>query len=394
MSPQPPEQLANPPEDSRQPRPPADADRQAEVIIVGAGPIGLELAVVLKHMGVDYLHLDAGQVGQTVTRYPQQTRFFSSPERIAIAGVPLTLSDHNRASREQYLAYLRSVVQQFDLKVNTFERVTDIKQSDGEYRFTLHTDRRGTPHTYQAKHLVLAVGDMHGPRKINVPGEDLPHVSHYFDEPHRYFNQRLLIVGGRNSAVETALRCYHAGAQVSLSYRWGGFDERLVKYGILPEIKALIEHERVKFYPYTLVREITAEHVVLEDSGLRGQDAGPGVTDLATTPAEASGELTHVPADFVLLLTGYVMNTELFAMAGVELVGENCSPKHDLSTMETNVPGLYVAGTAAAGTQVRFRLFIENCHPHVAKIARNITGQQPPMHLINQAAKQFALPES
>ncbi|MEX0744127.1 MAG: NAD(P)-binding domain-containing protein [Phycisphaeraceae bacterium] len=345
-----------------------------QVAIVGAGPIGLELAVVLKHMGVDAVHFDAGQVAQTISWYPRQARFFSSPERIAIAGVPLTTADQSKATREAYLAYLRGIVQQFDLKVNTYERVTAVQRD--EAGFTLRTDRRGEPRAYRARHVVLAVGDMHKPRRLNVPGEDMDHVSHYFDEPHRYFNQRLLIVGGRNSAVEAALRCHHAGARVSLAYRRGRFDEKAIKYWLLPELKSLIKHGKIAFHPNTCVERIAADEVALRDS------------------QDASASPQTVAADFVLLLTGYEMDTTLFELAGVELVGENRSPRFDTATMQTNVPGLYVAGTAAAGTQVRFKLFIENCHAHASKIAASITGRQPPMHLVNQAAKQFGLPES
>ncbi|MEX1017246.1 MAG: NAD(P)-binding domain-containing protein [Phycisphaeraceae bacterium] len=349
--------------------------QQITVAIVGAGPIGLELAVVLKQMGVDYVHLDAGQIAQTISWYPRQARFFSSPERIAIAGVPLTTPDQTKATREQYLAYLRGVAQQFDLHVNTYERVTAIDRD--AHGFTLRTTRRDGEHTYHARHVVLAVGDMHEPRTLGLPGEELDHVSHYFEDPHRYFNQRLLIVGGRNSAVEAALRCHHAGAHVTVSYRRARFDAKSIKYWLLPEINALIKHGKIGFHPETCVQRITPTEVVL-------------------SPAESAlaGGPTRIRADFVLLLTGYVMNPALFQMAGVALDGENRSPKHNPATMETNVPGLYVAGTAAAGTQRHFKLFIENCHPHVAKIAQAITGQRPPMHLINQAAKQFDLPES
>lgn len=344
------------------------------VILVGAGPIGIELHVVLKHMGVDVLHLEAGAVGQTITWYPKQARFFSSPERIAIAGVPLISPDQSKATREQYLAYLRSVVQQFALPIATHEPVRRIERND-EGLFTVQTGQRSAT----CDHLVLAIGDMHLPRELGVEGEDLPHVSHYFDEPHAYFGRRLLIVGGRNSAAEAALRCHRAGAKVSLSYRGENLDDNGIKYWLLPELKALIKAGEIKFYPNTSPKKITDQQVEL----------------IGTVPLKKGTVPIHsIDADHVLLLTGYAQDKTLFEMIGVELVGENRAPSCEPDSMQTNVPNLYIAGTAAAGTQQRFKLFIENCHSHATKIARAITGQIPPDGLVNQAAKTFGLAES
>lgn len=339
-----------------------------KAILVGAGPIGLELHVVLKQMGVDCLHLEAGAVGQTITWYPKQARFFSSPERIAIAGVPLNTPDQTKATREQYLAYLRSVAQQFKLPIATHEPVRHIERDDSGV-FTVQTAKR----TASCDHLVLAIGDMHLPRKLNIPGEDLPHVSHYFDEPHAYYGRNLLIVGGRNSAAEAALRCHRAGAKVSLSYRSDNLDDNGIKYWILPELKALIKAGEIKFHPNTTPTHITDTHVTLK---------------------KGSDPFYEVQADHVLLLTGYRQDKTFFETLGVNLVGDNRAPEIDSATMQTNVPNLYIAGTAAAGTQQRFKLFIENCHIHAAKIAQAITGENPPLNYINQAAKTFGLEES
>ncbi len=348
---------------------------QTEVAIIGAGPIGLELAAVFKQMGVEYLHFEAGQVGQTITTYPRQARFFSSPERIAIAGMPLLTPDQSKATREEYLAYLRSVVEQYDLVVRTYERVTGVRRDPQNGRFLLQTERGGEAFAYVARCVVLAVGDMHHPRMLHIPGEDLPHVSHYFEDPHPFFRQQLLIVGGRNSAVEAALRCHRAGARVALSYRRGEFDRQAIKYWLLPELEALVSAGKIAFYPRTAPVAITRSHVTL-------------------AATEEAGQAQRIEADFVLLLTGYVQDTTLFEMAGVTLHGDNRAPTVDSQTMQTNVPGLYVAGTAAAGTQVRFRLFIENCHPHVTKIVRAITGREPATGLVNAAAVEYKLPES
>ncbi len=353
-----------------------EAMHETDVLLVGAGPIGLELAASFHALGVDYVHLEAGQIAQTISWYPKQARFFSSPERIAIAGVSLVTPDQTKATREQYLAYLRSVAIQHGLRINTFEKVERIERDHLAGHFTAYARRGEEPSRYLSRHVVLAVGDMHHPQMLHIPGEELPHVSHYFDEPNVFFGRRLLVVGGRNSAVEAAMRCHRAGAQVTLSYRGANFDAAMVKYWLQPEIESLIKHGAIKWYPHTRPVRIT-----------------PRCVQLLSTAVPPGPEVS-VDADFVLLLTGYGQDTTLFEAAGVALVGENRAPQVDDATMMTNVPGLYVAGTAVAGTQKTFRLFIENCHPHVTRIVRSITGQEPPPGLVNQAAAIYGLPES
>jgi len=367
---------------------------ETDTLIIGAGPIGLELAAALKAAGGGYVHVEAGQIGQTISWYPAQARFFSSPERIAICGVPLVTQDQSKATREEYLAYLRSVVQQHDLEVNTFERVVGIERLEQAGTFNVRTIAGGENRHYLAKRVVLAVGDMHHPNLLHIPGEDLPHVSHYFEEPHRYFRKRLLIVGGRNSMAEAALRCHRAGAYVAVSYRRPWVDERAIKYWLMPELRSLIEAGRIGFHACTRPVQIGPDTVKL--AGVKPGLFEPHEAEPPSVPGEPIGpdERREVPADFVLLLTGYHQDPTLFNMAGVELVGENHAPKHDPETMETNVPGVYTAGTAAAGSQQRFRLFIENSHVHVTRIVKAITGREPDPKIVNQVGNQVRLPES
>ncbi|MDQ4079016.1 MAG: NAD(P)-binding domain-containing protein [Chloroflexota bacterium] len=331
-----------------------------EVAIVGAGPIGLEMAVSLKRQGVDYIHFDAHQIGYTMTWWPRNTHFFSTTERLAIAGVPIQNNHQQRITGEAYLSYLRSVVEQFDLQINTFEPVTSLKPTpDG---FLLTTEPRTEERRYFSKHVVLAIGDMHWPNLLHIPGEDLPHVSHYFRDPHDYFRTRLLIVGGKNSAVEAALRCWRAGAQVTISYRRAEFDERRVKHWLLPDLETQIEAGTIGFLPETVPVEITPSHVVLvpPENGESARQAP-----------------IHHETDFVLLATGFRGDQSLLEMAGVELQGENRVPLFNPETMETNIPGLYLAGTVAAGIQQRYTLFVENSHEHVGKITADLTGHWP-----------------
>lgn len=339
------------------------------VIIVGAGPIGLELAASLKRARVDYIQFDARQIGYTISWWPRNTFFFSTTERIEIAGIPSQTTTQQRLTGEEYLAYLRSVVEQLDLVVNTYEEIIDIHSLEGGY--LVKSQSQTGERRYFCRKLVLATGDMHQPNRLDIPGENLPHVSHYFKDPHDYFRKRLLIVGGRNSAVEAALRCWRAGSQVTISYRRGEFDPSLVKSHLLPDLMAQIEFGNVGFLPCTVPVEIKPEKVSLEHIG--------------------TGERIEHPADFVLLNTGFTADMSLFEMAGVRLHGEQQAPEHNPETMETNMPGLYVAGTAAAGSQKRYTLFIENCHDHVGKIVESISGYWPE-ELGSVPSRRYSLP--
>ncbi|MCB0344319.1 MAG: NAD(P)-binding domain-containing protein [Bdellovibrionales bacterium] len=346
--------------------------QQTDVVIVGAGPIGIELAANLKKRGIDYIHVEAGQVGGTIDWYAPDTMFFSSSERIAIAGIPLNNTSQTKATREEYLTYLRGVVQQLKLEIRTYCFVRSVTPTkDGNFKVSLsrslhavggpqESSRSRAADEFEevtAKRVVLAIGDMHAPRLLNIPGEDLPHVSHYLEDPHKYFAKKVLIVGGKNSAVEAAIRLFRVGCDVTLSYRGAALDESRVKYWLLPEIKGLVKRNLIHFVPGSSPVEITPESALLESGG------GP----------------LRVPADFVLLLTGYQQDSSLFESAGVQLEGEGKKPSYSRRTMETNVQGLYVAGTAAAGTQIGgVKEFIETSHIHVARITAALCGEAPP----------------
>lgn len=334
-----------------------------QVGIIGAGPIGIELAVALKRANIDYVQIDAGQIGSTITWYPQEMIFHSSSDRLALAGVPIQVPNQQKLTREEYLAYLRSLVLQFDLKIRTYERVVNAHRLPSG-SFELITMALGGERRYRVDSVVLAIGAFHAPRLLEIPGEDLPHVSHYFRDPHTYFGKKLLIVGGRNSAVESAVRCQRAGAEVTVSYRRSDFDPTVVKFWLLPEIRSMIRDNRLRFLPCTLPIEIRRGTVVLAATGENGEVLPEG------SPQE-------LEADFVLLMTGYQQDPTLFEMFGVKLEGTDCHPVHDPETMETNVPGVFVAGTAVAGTPPRkVTVIVETCHVHVPKIVGAITGQR------------------
>ena len=327
-------------------------------LIVGAGPIGLEVAHALQSEGIDHLHIDAGPIGATMGWWAPGTRFFSSPERIGICGVPIPSSLQEKTNREEYIAYLRAVAQQLGLRVRTHERLeAATREADGTFSLRTASTIGLPPGTIRARHLVLAIGNMHRPRPLGIEGEHAPGVSHYLRDPHEYYGRRVLIVGGKNSAVEAAIRLHRAGAQVAISYRREAFDPDRVKYWLLPELRWLIEKGRIAFHPSTVPQRL-----------------GGGSATLAPV---AGGEPITVPAEMTLLLTGYEQDTTLFEQLGVELMGEERRPKFDHGTMRTSVPGVFVAGTATAGSERRTRVFIETSHTHAERIAAAIAGRPP-----------------
>jgi thioredoxin reductase (NADPH) len=325
--------------------------RKTDVVVIGAGPIGLELAVALKREEIDYLQFDAQQIGYTISWFPPQTRFFSSNDRIAIAGVPLQTPDQNKSTREEYLAYLRGVVQLYDLKINTYEPVVGIERHDSG--FAIKSRNGGNDYLTKCRRIVLATGGTAKARKLGVHGENLPHVFTRLDDPHVFFRKRLLIVGGKNSAIETALRCHHAGANVSISYRRAELDARSVKYWLMPEISGLLRSGSIEGYFSSTVEQITPSHVSLRTR-------------------ESSSE---VPFDFVMMAIGYEADMSLCRLAGVKLNGECERPAFDAQTMETNVPGVYLAGTVTGGTQDKYAVFIENGHVHIDRIIAALSGR-------------------
>ena len=349
-----------------------------EILLIGAGPLGIELAVALQRARLPYTHFDAGQIGATIQWWPPATRWFSSNERISIAGIPLETPNQEKASREEYLAYLRSIVLQFKLNIDTYTRVTSIEpQPNGTFlvraQRNINGQLLGEEKSWLAKKLILSTGGTEKPNLLHIPGESLPHVSHYFHDPHTYFNRDLLIVGGRNSAVEAALRCHRAGARVHFSYHRDALDKDSIKYWLYPEFASLLKTNAIHPHFNTTLKEITPPHATLAS------------TQLPITNYQ-------LPVDFALLLTGYLADMSLPKMAGVHLTTDNDAPTFNPETMQSNIPNLYIIGTATAGTQGgphRYKIFLENCHIHVDRVLAHLTGRHE--HL---EQKTYDRPES
>ena len=334
------------------------AETHVDVLIVGAGPIGLETAAELQRRGIETLNLDRGPIGSQVVNFPPGVRWFSGSERIAIAGVPLETTTQEKATREDYLSYLRMVVGLFKLPVRTFESVESVTPTGDTAGFTIETrTRSGLSRRIRARRIVMAIGGTARHRRLEIPGEDLPHVRHEVGEPHWGHGRRVLVVGGRNSAADSAIRLWRAGARVTISYRGPEVHPR-IKYWLRPELASCIRSGLIQAKFGTVPVEITPHGAVLEQV--------------------ESGDREQVLADDVLMQIGYEADGSLFEAIGCRMGGEALAVVHDEETMETSVPGIHVAGTAVAGTQGRFQVYIENSHIHAIRIAASMSGESPP----------------
>jgi thioredoxin reductase (NADPH) len=316
-----------------------------DVIIVGAGPSGLATAIACKHYGLDYVIVEQGSLVDAIRRFPLNMVFFTTPELMEIGGMPLT-TPYDKPTRVEALQYYRKVVDTFQLQVSLYEEVLSIERPAGDGQpFVVESRTSGATRVRESRNVVLAMGYYNLPNMLNVPGEGLPHVSHFYTEAHPYYRQRVVIVGGKNSAVEAALELYRAGAQVTLVHRGSGFGES-VKYWVKPDIENRVKEGAIAAHFNSRVVEIRPKEVVLDT----------GVT---------------LPAEAVLLLTGYRADPDFMRRIGIEINPETQAPRYNIDTYETNVPGLFVAGGQLAGTRTG-TVFIENGRFHGSLIAKTL----------------------
>jgi thioredoxin reductase (NADPH) len=320
-----------------------------DVLIIGAGPSGLAAAIAAKKRNLDYQVLEQGVLVNSIYHFPPQMVFFTTPELLEIGGLPMT-SPYDKPTRAEALKYYRKVVDTYDLHIAYGEKVVAVRREgrEGENLFELETrSKAGTTRLREARHVIFAIGYYDHPVMLGVPGEDLPHVHHYYGEPHPHYRQRVVIVGGGNSAAESALEMFRAGAHVTLIHRNPQL-KSTIKYWVRPDIENRIKEGSIAARLGQCVREIRPASVML-----------------------ASGE--ELAADAVYLLTGYRADTELMTRAGIEL-NHREAPIHDPETFETNVPGLFIAGGAIAGVDTG-TVFIENGRFHGEKIVEVIAGR-------------------
>ncbi len=317
-----------------------------DVAVVGAGPCGLAVGAAAARAGLTIRLFDRGPIVSSIAGYPTYMTFFSTPERLEIEGVPFVVADA-KPTRREALVYYRRVAEHFGLEVRQYEEVTGIEGTAG--KFVLHSQARdGTAAETRARAVALAVGSFHEPNLLDVPGEELDKVFHEFREPYPYFDQDVLVVGGGNSAVETALDLFRAGARVTIVHFESKLD-RGVKPWVLPDITNRIAAEQIAVRWRHRVERISARSVILADVD--------------------SGERSELANDWVFAMTGWRADYRFLERVGVEIDPETGIPRHDAETMETNVAGIFIAGVIAAGLDAN-RIFIENGRHHGGKIVR------------------------
>ena len=312
------------------------------VIIIGSGPIGLATAIALKQKGIKSLIIERGCLVNSIYNYPTNMTFFSTSDKLEIGNIPF-ISHGSKPTRKEALEYYRRTAEHYDLNVNLFEEVKSVSGKDGSFEVVTTKD------TYTAKKIVLATGFYGKPNMMNVPGEELPKVLHYYDDPHRYAWQNVLVVGGGNSAADAALETYRCNANVSVLVKHDTLKPS-IKYWVKPDIDNRIKEGSITGYFNSEVLEIPEKEVDIQ------------------TP---DGKKT-IPNDFVLAMTGYRPHFDLMQSMGIELTtDEKKMPVYDEKTLETNREGLYVAGVVCGGMDTS-SLFIENSRIHAEQIAGHI----------------------
>lgn len=325
-----------------------------DVLVIGAGPAGLATAIAATRSGLECQVIEKGALVNSLLHYPIEMVFFTTPELMEIGGLPF-VSPYDKPTRMEALRYYRRVTETYQLDILFDETVLRVgRELDGPAGGTFVVDTQsalGIRRPRHARFVVLATGAYDVPNLLDIPGEELPHVSHYYTQPHPYFRKRVVVVGGKNSAAEAALDLFRAGAQVTLVHRRAALSDS-IKYWVKPDIENRIREGSISARFETQVVEIRPTEVVVE--------------------SDARGSLREtIEADAVFLLIGYRSDTALLRNAGVDINPETCGPVYDPETYESNVPGLYVAGAAVAGLRSG-TVFIENGRFHGQRVIEAI----------------------
>ncbi|TWE06214.1 thioredoxin reductase (NADPH) [Neobacillus bataviensis] len=314
-----------------------------DIIIIGGGPCGLAAAIALQEIGKNPLIIEKGNVVNSIYHYPTHQTFFSTSEKLEIGGFPF-VTDSYKPKRNQALVYYREVAKRKQLRINAFETVSAVSKPKEGQLYQVKTDKD----TYQTRYVVIATGYYDHPNYMNVPGENLPKVFHYFKEAHPYFDKDVCVIGGKNSSVDAALELVKAGARVTVLYRGKEYSPS-IKPWILPEFESLVRNEIITMEFQADVKEIRATQITY-------------VKD---------GELKTIQNDFVFAMTGYHPDHEFLVKMGIKIDEETGRPFYNPDSMETNISGIFIAGVIAAGNNAN-EIFIENGRFHGGQIAQSI----------------------
>ncbi len=313
-----------------------------DIICIGAGPTGLATAIEAKRAGMQPLVIDKGCLCNSLFHYPVNMVFFTTPELLEIGGLPLVCAAE-KPTRLEALKYYRKTAEHYELELRLYERVLQVEGHDGNFTVVTETGE-GTKARYRGKKIAVATGYYDLPNLLGVPGEDLPHVSHYYTEPHEFWNQDVVVIGGKNSAAEAALDLYRNGARVTLVHRGKNLGAT-IKYWVRPDIENRIKAGQIQALLHTRVDEITKDEVIVEHHA----------------------RTRRLPAKQVFALTGYHPDYSFIESLGVQLDSESKKPALDLKTLESNVPGMHLAGVVTGGRHTG-DIFIENGRFHGKQI--------------------------
>lgn len=317
-----------------------------DLIIIGAGPAGLACAIEARKKQLAFWVVERGCVVNSIYRYPADMTFFTTADLLEIGSVPMIVSS-DKPKRIDGLKYYRRVVEYYKLPIRDYEEVLTIQGSEGD--FLVHTrDRLGDSQNYHARRIVVATGYYDNPNLLEIPGENLPKVSHYYSDPHPYYAKKVTVIGGNNSAAESALELFRNGSEVTLIHRGKQMGDK-IKYWVLPDINNRIQNGEIKAFMSSRVVEIRQREIVVQ------------------TP----NGLVELENDFVLAMTGYHPDSNFLRQMGIQVDTETHIPSHDPETLETNVPGIFLAGSIVAGKMTN-RIFIENGRFHGGQIFRHL----------------------
>ena len=312
-----------------------------DILIVGGGPIGLNCALEAENAGLSYVIIEKGTIVNSIYNYPLYMTFFSTADKLEIAEIPF-ITTSPKPGRRDALEYYQGISRQKNLHINLYEKVLKVTKQEN---FLVET----TKNKYLAKKVIIATGFYDIPNLMNVEGENLPKVKHYYSEPYPYANQKVAVIGSSNSAVDAALETYRKGAEVTMIIRHSEIS-RSVKYWVKPDIENRINEGSISAYFNAEVLEITPNSIIFKDK---------------------TQKIQEIENDFVLAMTGYLPNFEFLKSAGIELQGDCLNPFYNEQTMETNVSGLYLAGVVCGGKDTHL-WFIENSRIHAEMIINDI----------------------